>query len=79
MVRATESLLEEALDLPESERAELAAALLRSLDPEYSSPEIEAAWAIEIQKRIRSIDAGEVKMIPWEEVRARLESKLREG
>jgi putative addiction module component (TIGR02574 family) len=38
--------------------------------------EIEAAWAEEIERRIRQIDSGEVATIPWEEVRAKLYARL---
>ncbi|HYM62445.1 MAG TPA: addiction module protein [Thermoanaerobaculia bacterium] len=34
--------------------------------------DIEAAWAEEVERRIREIDSGEVKTIPWEQVRAEL-------
>ncbi|MDP9194506.1 MAG: addiction module protein [Acidobacteriota bacterium] len=37
---------------------------------------VEAAWAEEIERRIRRIDSGEVQTIPWEEVRAKLYARL---
>ncbi|MBN9522636.1 addiction module protein [bacterium] len=37
--------------------------------------EWEAAWAEEINRRVADIDAGRVKMIPAEEVMARLKAK----
>ena len=60
-------LLRSVLALPESERAEIAASLIHSLDTE-SDEDIDAAWAVEIQRRIESIDNGEVKLIPWDDV-----------
>ncbi len=38
--------------------------------------DVEAAWAEEIERRVRQIDSGEVKTIPWEEVRAKLYARL---
>jgi putative addiction module component (TIGR02574 family) len=68
-------LFEEASDLPEFDRAELAGRLLESLHGEPDA-DVEAAWAEEIERRIRQIDSGEVRTIPWEEVRARLYAEL---
>ena len=39
---------------------------------------IEAAWSAEIERRLRQIDAGEVELIPWEEVRAKMHALLHE-
>ncbi len=36
----------------------------------------ELAWAEEVERRIRQIDAGEVELIPWEKVRADLFARL---
>jgi len=38
--------------------------------------EVETAWAEEVERRIRQIDGGEVKTIPWEEVRAKLYARI---
>ena len=45
-----QKLLEEALALAPNDRAELAAQLLASLDD--TEPDVEAAWAAEIQRRV---------------------------
>jgi putative addiction module component (TIGR02574 family) len=63
----SEELLQSALALPESERAELTASLIRSLDAE-TDDDVDPAWAAEIQRRSESIDQGEVKLIPWDDV-----------
>lgn len=78
MTHKAESLLREALELSESERAEIAGRLLESIEPEPDA-EVEAAWAAEIDRRVRSIDAGEVELIPWEKVRDQLRSRLNGG
>ena len=76
MARDIAELFREAAQLPETERAELAGRLLESLDGEPDE-EVEAAWAEEIERRIRQLDSGEVKTIPWEDVRAKLYARLR--
>jgi putative addiction module component (TIGR02574 family) len=71
MGRKLHELYREAADLPEGDRAELAGLLIESLE---SEPEegVEAAWAEEVERRVREIDSGQVKTIPWEQVRAEL-------
>lgn len=71
MTTEANKLLENALRLPEADRAALATKLLDSLDPE-SEEEVETAWAKEIEKRLDDLDQGRVKTIPWSEVRGRL-------
>jgi putative addiction module component (TIGR02574 family) len=62
-----EQILETALNLPASDRAQIAATLLQSLD-QASDPATEAAWAAEIERRLREMDDGRVTLIPWEQV-----------
>jgi putative addiction module component (TIGR02574 family) len=71
-------LLREALSLPPKARADIAGTLLRSLDIE-DDPDVEAAWAVEIERRLRDVQSGKVKLIPWEQVRRRLRAGLRRG
>lgn len=71
MARTVVELFREAADLDEHERAALAGLLLESLEVE-PDPDVEAAWSEEIQRRIRQIDAGEVELLAWEDVKARL-------
>jgi putative addiction module component (TIGR02574 family) len=65
--RAT-GIIEEALSLPGPARAALAGTLLDSLDTEVD-PEYEEAWSAEIARRLREIDRGKAKLIPWSHVR----------
>jgi hypothetical protein len=51
MERRTHALLNQALTLPEGDRADLAAALLESLEPSQDA-EIEAAWKTEVATRV---------------------------
>jgi len=72
MTRDTARLIEEALELPEEDRARLARTLLRSLDarPEsLSRDEYEAAWSDEIGRRVSDIDDGSVKPVAWDVAR----------
>lgn len=71
MTMATRKVLEEALRLPEKQRAVLAGRILSSLEPGRDEG-VEAAWAREIDRRVRDLDRGAVKTIPWKRVRARI-------
>ena len=64
-------VLEEALRLPPEARAAVASSLIESLDTEVD-PDAEAAWAVEIERRLKEIDSGAVKLIPWAEARKRI-------
>lgn len=77
MSRRVDDLYRKAAELSESERAELAGLLLESLESE-PDPGVEAAWAEEIESRVRDIDEGRVETIPWEQVRAELHARLAE-
>jgi len=68
----TKKLLSEVLELPEHERAEIAAKLLESLDPD-DTEDVDAAWAVEIERRCAALDSGEAVTSDWEEFRARIE------
>jgi putative addiction module component (TIGR02574 family) len=68
MTHDAAQLLEQALRLPEGERADLAARLLDSLDAATDS-DVEAAWSTEIQNRLEELDTGKVQPIPWAEAR----------
>jgi putative addiction module component (TIGR02574 family) len=73
-----QKVLEEALTLPPEERADVAATLLESLD-EQEDEGVEEAWAQEIERRIREVESGAVKTIPWSEARRRLRERLDAG
>lgn len=75
MGRAAKELLHQALELPTRERADLAAELIASLDGP-ADPDVEAAWAAEIERRATRVLSGESPGIPWDEVRRRAERDL---
>ena len=68
-------LRSEALMLPEAERAELAHALVRSLDTPDDA-DASGAWDKEILRRLAEIDAGTAKFIDRDEFRRRIKSGL---
>jgi len=78
MAQATPAeLLEHALQLPADDRLALATELLESVEgPE--EPAWAEAWAEELDRRVRDLDEGRVKTVPWPEVRAKIEARLRE-
>lgn len=69
------TVFRDASELPERDRATLAGLLIESLEGE-PEPDVEAAWLAEIERRVAELDAGTVKVIPWEEVRRRLLDRL---
>jgi putative addiction module component (TIGR02574 family) len=71
MARNLEELFREAAELPEKDRATLAALLIESLEGEPDA-DVERAWAEEIERRLKQLAAGEVETIPWEQVREEL-------
>lgn len=75
MTNAAKAVLAEALRLDPDSRAELAAELLASLDGP-ADPDAEAAWEAEIERRVAAIEAGTVKLEPWEDVKRRIEKEI---
>jgi len=68
MNATVQKLLEDALRLPDTERAELAASLIDSLD-EHVDDKVPEAWDSEVLRRLAELDRGEVKPVPWPEAR----------
>ena len=75
MSKTGQKVLDEALQLELSERAELAAELLASLDGEPDE-DVEAAWAAEVERRAARARAGEDPGRPWTEARDRAKDAL---
>jgi putative addiction module component (TIGR02574 family) len=70
-------LKEKAAELSETERAELALALIESLDgPAEPEAEVEEAWRVEIDRRVDQIERGEVELIPGDVVIERVRRRL---
>jgi putative addiction module component (TIGR02574 family) len=68
-------LKKKAAQLSDEERAELALSLIESLDGP-ADPDVEEAWRREIERRMQEVDRGQVKLIPGDEVFARLRRRL---
>jgi putative addiction module component (TIGR02574 family) len=64
-------VLEQALALDEADRATVAGALIESLEAP-AEPGAEQAWSEVIQRRVAELQSGDVKAVPWSEVRERL-------
>lgn len=71
MAVTPKELFASAMDLSEEERAELISMLLESLDAQDDEG-IEAAWLVEIERRVAELDSGVVQSIPWTELRNRV-------
>ncbi len=71
MNTTAKELYDNALQLPDSERSELAAWLIESLDPEVDR-DVREAWNVEIKRRIDELDSGVVTAVPWPEARRRI-------
>ncbi len=75
MSAKADAVLTLALDLPEEDRAEIAAALFESIGPPTEAG-VEEAWRQEVARRVAAIDAGQATIVPWEGVRRRLVMRL---
>jgi putative addiction module component (TIGR02574 family) len=70
-----ERVRSEALDLPESERAELAQNLVASLDGP-SEPDVEKAWDTEILRRLAEIDSGTAELMDRQAFSRRMRERM---
>jgi len=76
MTTLVDELTLKARSLPAEDRARLAEDLLSSLQ-EDADPAVEAAWDIEIRRRLDEVEAGTAKLIPAEEVFAEVRRMLK--
>jgi putative addiction module component (TIGR02574 family) len=74
MSSTVEALEAEALQLSAVERARLVERLIASLDID---PEVEAAWAAEVERRNAEIESGAVALISGPEALAKLKAEFR--
>ncbi len=76
MAKSVDRVLGEALKLGADERAQLAAELLATLEPDIPSQQrTEAEWIQEIERRARAAMRGSPGL-PWTEARAQIERRL---
>jgi putative addiction module component (TIGR02574 family) len=74
VIAAAKKILEDALALPEQERAALIDALADSLMSE--DDDLSPEWKAEIARRIEAVERGESRLIPGDEVEARIRETL---
>ncbi len=76
MAPSTKQVLKDALQLPDQERAELAAELLDSLSPALSGQDrSNAHWLAEIEQRAKAAQAG-APGVTWEDAREQVLNRL---
>jgi len=74
------TVLREALALPDSDRADIAAELLASLPEPPSTLDVDSdEWAQEIERRARDVLSGETATEDWDAVEERILGKLSNG
>lgn len=69
-----EAIQAQALKLSAEERARLADRLIASL---FDDKEIEEAWAVEVERRIKEIESGRAKLVPAAEAIARARTAVK--
>ena len=73
MSTRAEVIVNEALQLPAKDRARLVDQLIASLD---IAPEIEEAWAAEVERRNAEIESGDVQLLSGPETIDKLISEF---
>ena len=74
MLTRLEAVEAQALNLSVEERAKFADRLITSLSED---PEIEEAWAVEVEHRIEEIESGRAKLIPVSEAISRARAAVK--
>jgi len=74
MTAMTDRVTEEALSLPADMRLNLVDKLITSLNLPIDE-DIDRLWAEEAERRISQIEAGEVRLVPGEEVFSKIRAK----
>lgn len=74
MTRPARKLIDEALALPADERELIAVELMASL--EDASPDWEAEWGREVDRRVQELESGAVALRSWEDVKTDLLTRL---
>ena len=67
MSERLKAILDQIFALPKAERVELPGQLVESLD---STDDAEAAWSVEIRRRLDELHAGTAELISWADARA---------
>ena len=74
-------LIDRVMHLPASERAELARQLILSLEPPptEADADVDAAWEMEIERRLAQVERGEVELLDWRESIRRARENLKKS
>lgn len=72
-METVETLEAAALHLPPGERARLVERLIATLD---ADPEVEEAWAAEVERRHAEIESGAVSLLPGPETLGKLKAEF---
>ena len=78
MTREVQDLLQRAMTLSVTDRAELAGSLLDTLDDAVDE-DAEVAWQEEIARRLRELESGRAETVSWTEIRRGLAARLPTG
>jgi putative addiction module component (TIGR02574 family) len=62
------SIVDQALRLPEQERAQVVQALLNSLSPD-AERQLDDAWASELDQRLAEFEKGESDAVSWSDLK----------
>lgn len=80
MSNSYQQIMEHALSLPATERVALAEIMLESVGEQeietLSQEEWDAAWKVEVKRRLDRIEQGTVKFYSWDEIEQRLNHRL---
>jgi putative addiction module component (TIGR02574 family) len=73
------TVLTAAMQLDRPERADVARQLIASLDDgaHTAEPEVEAAWLVEVDRRLAAAEGGPAQFEPWKVVEERIAARLR--
>ncbi len=75
MMKSAQAVLDDALRLDADARADVAAEILASLDGP-GDPDSDAAWAIEIARRVAAVEGDTATLEPWESAKRRFEREI---
>ncbi|MEQ1737246.1 MAG: addiction module protein [Rhodoglobus sp.] len=73
---AVGTVFEQALKLPDAERSELLAQLLRSFEPDDDDDLTGSDWAAELDARVREIREGRVELIDGDTALAQVRASI---
>lgn len=71
----SQTVLDQVLSLPVEERIKIADQLLLSLNS-AGQAEIDQAWAVEAERRVKQIENSEVETVSWDECEAKVKALL---